>query len=273
MRKQFFIAKTKLVNFLLDNGIMEGGCGYTKFIILGMGRTGSNFLATSLQSQKNVIAFGEIFNNSHQDRVSWMYPGYRSTRAALELRDRDPQAFINTLVFRRMRRNIAAVGFKLFYYHARETQWACIWPYLRDMQGLKIIHLKRRNLLKTYLSMSRALNDRQWMARSEARVARKEALELDYNEVLKGFRNIRQWEDENTRYFSGKPMLDVYYEDLTGDYPREMSRVQEFLGLPLVPARPLTRKQSVQGLAESISNYEELKNRFGDSEWRVFFEE
>ena len=59
-----------------------------------MGRTGSNFLVSSLQSQKNVIAFGEIFNNAHYDRINWKYPGYRKSDIALEKRENSPQEFI-----------------------------------------------------------------------------------------------------------------------------------------------------------------------------------
>ena len=273
LNKKVAGARARFTRWLLDKELLAGHRDYTRYIILGMGRTGSNLLATSLQSQSNVIAFGELFNNAHHERISWMYPGYKTSGAALELRARDPRAFIDTMVYGRMPKRVSAVGFKLFYYHAREPNWACIWPHLGDMEGLKVIHLKRQNLLRTYLSMSYALQDRQWIARSDRGVTRKEAIELVYEDVLKGFRKIRAWENEGDRFFSGQPVLEVFYEGLVGRYDEEMSRIQDFLGVPRSSAHANTRKQSIQRLSESIANYEELKARFQGSEWAAFFEE
>ena len=266
-------AKARLIEFSLENNIINGHDNYTKFIILGMGRTGSNFLVSSLQSQKNIITFGEIFNNAHHEHIYWKQPGYRKSNIALEMRENLPQEFISSMVFRKMPKWISAVGFKLFYYHGKEEQWECIWPFLKDMQNLKIIHLKRKNLLETFLSMNYAMKDRQWLIKSKKDANTKQAIELGYDETLKGFKQIREWEKENDNYFSKQSLLEVFYEDLAGNYEHEMSRIQQFLEIPHARTHASTKKQSNKKLSESISNYAELKEHFIGSEWASFFEE
>lgn len=135
--------KAHAVDIALKAGLIEGHRHYQKFIILGMGRTGSNMLATSLRSHSQVVVFGEIFNNNHE-LILWEYPGYaryRTLESALSLRESDIKSFLNKLVFRRFPKNISAVGFKLFYYHAQEENWKCIWPYQYHSAHFLLWHL------------------------------------------------------------------------------------------------------------------------------------
>ena len=273
LKNKIINAKARLIEFSLEKNIINGHDDYTKFIILGMGRTGSNFLVSSLQSQNNVITFGEIFNNAHHEHIYWKQPGYRKSDIALDMRENSPQEFISSMVFRKMPKWISAVGFKLFYYHGKEEQWKCIWPFLKNMQDLKIIHLKRKNLLETYLSMSYAMQDLQWLIKSKKDANTKQAIELDYDETLKGFKQIREWENEYDSYFSNQSMQEVFYEDLVNNHDSEMTRIQEFLKIPTSKTHASTKKQSDKKLSESISNFDELKKQFIGSEWAVFFEE
>jgi hypothetical protein len=87
---------------------------YQKFIIMGMPRSGSNFLASSLRSRKNIITYGELFNEQSRKRrdILWDMPGYKTTENALMLRDADPVAFLESMVFKRMPTYVEALGFK-----------------------------------------------------------------------------------------------------------------------------------------------------------------
>ena len=96
--------KLRSVQIALETGLLQGHRDYTKFVILGRGRSGSNFLASLLKSHTQVICFGEIFNNSRQDIIRWR--GQRHTTSSdLLLRESDPIRFIRLESFRTYRKN------------------------------------------------------------------------------------------------------------------------------------------------------------------------
>ena len=149
----------------LQIGLNQGSKDYRKFIILGKGRTGSNMLASALRSHTQIVAYGELFNNADHHRILWEHPDYipyRPLDRARKLRERDPREFVEKLVFRRYPLQVSAVGFKLFYYHAQEKSWESVWPYLKAMPDLKIIHIKRENILKNVLSLKIAFTTNEW---------------------------------------------------------------------------------------------------------------
>lgn len=249
-------------------GLIPGHTDYTRFIIGGMGRTGSNFLTTSLRSHSQVIAYGEIFNNAHPERIGWAYPGHQSTARTVALRERAPLEFIDTAVFRKAPRRIAAVGFKLFYYHAREEHWACVWPHLEAM-GVKVVHLKRRDLLALQLSMTKALESKEWSTTKEKK-DKEGSISLAYEDCLKGFETVQGWQEAFDAFFPEH--LEIYYEDILDDYHGEMRRVQEYLGVEYQPTHSPLKKQSVLPLHQAIANYGELRERFSDGPWAYLFD-
>ncbi len=171
-----------LNNFALDPGVVKGHPDYKKFIILGTARTGSNFLRSLLNSHKHVIAFGEIF--SDYNAIDWQLPVYkfRSNRV-LTLIQNDPTAFLESKVFRNYPRYVSAVGFKIFYNHAQNENWKPVWLHLKDM-GVRVIHIKRKNLLKTYLSEQKAFKTGEWINTSGSNNKRASLLHLTMRSVL-----------------------------------------------------------------------------------------
>ncbi len=249
-------------------GLIPGHTRYTRFIIGGMGRTGSNFLSSSLRSHSRVIAYGELFNNAHHERIGWAYPGPRSTPGLVELRERAPLEFIDEVVFRKAPRRIGAVGFKLFYYHAREEHWACVWPHLKEMD-VKVVHLKRRDLLALLLSMTKALESREWSTTKEKQ-GKEGSISLAYEDCLKGFETVQRWQKEFDAFFPEH--LEIHYEDILDDYHGQMRRVQEYLGVEYQPTHSPLKKQSVLPLHQAIANYGELRERFSDGPWAYLFD-
>jgi LPS sulfotransferase NodH len=245
-----------------------GSKEYTRFIILSRSRTGSNFLRGLLNAHSQVITYSEMFKNNKA--IEWGFPGYNDAKATLALFQNDPVEFLKKKVFTKYPHKTAAVGFKLFYYHAKDSQWSGLWSFLKEDTGIKIIHLKRRNILETHLSRQRALLTDNW-ANISGKRQQQPAIPLDYAECLKDFNQTRDWEREYDLYFSKHPMLEVFYEDLSQRYQTEIQRVQEFLGLCFEPVAPITFKQGILPLSKSITNYTELKEKFSGSAWEEFF--
>jgi LPS sulfotransferase NodH len=96
-----------------------GSKEYTRFIILSRSRTGSNFLRGLLNAHSKVIAYSEMFKNNQV--IEWGFPGYNDTKATLALFQKDSVEFLEKKVFTKYPRKTAAVGFKLFYYHANDS--------------------------------------------------------------------------------------------------------------------------------------------------------
>ena len=259
-----------LRNVALETGLMAGHTEYVKFIILGRSRVGSNFLRGLLNAHSQVTVFGELFQN--KEDIGWALPGYRRSRRTLQLFHEAPVDFLERRIFSKHPENIHAVGFKIFYYHAQDEKWEPVWDYLRAMPELKVIHMKRRNILKTHLSRQRAVKTDRWVNTNGGREPQR-SINLDYEQCLDDFIRTRAWEEAYDAYFAGSDKLEVMYEDLAADYPLEIGRIQEFLGLQTETVQPETYKQSRQTLSEAIANYCELKGRFQQTPWSPFFED
>ena len=107
-----------------------------------------------LQYNTQIRAFNEIFHNdTHNDtgKIYWDYPSYCS-RGIRQLKLNEPITFLDDVMFGEYPKPVSAVGFKLFYEQAQVGCWKDIWDYLRKISGLKIIHLTRKNILKTFVS-------------------------------------------------------------------------------------------------------------------------
>lgn len=259
-----------LRNVALETGLMAGQTEYVKFIILGRSRVGSNFLRGLLNSHSEVTVFGELFQN--KEEIGWVLPGYYPSRRMLRLFHEAPVDFLEKKVFKAFPEHTAAVGFKIFYYHAQDEKWKPVWDYLQSMPDLKVIHMKRRNILKTHLSRQRAIKTDRWVNTYGSREPQR-SISLDYEACLDDFIRTRAWEEAYDAYFAGNDILEVMYEDLAADYQWEVTRIQAFLGVEYEHVQPVNYKKSRQSLSEAIANYCELKERFQQTPWSPFFED
>lgn len=249
-----------------DAGLLPAATAYTRFIAIGSPRTGSTLLMRSLNNHSRIIGFGEVVKNV--DRYPGHYHEFEHSQALFE---REPARFLQAKLFRKYPPPIGAVGFKIFYHHApRDTAWGReVWEYLLGQSALRVLHLKRRNLLKTYLSRRQAGLTGEYIKYS----GEAPAVSLDYDEALAFFERTRTAETEYEAMFAGHALLEVIYEDLTRDYAAMMRRIQSFLDVEYEDVDPGTKKRPSRPLSSQIVNYAELKERFQASPWEPFFSE
>ncbi|MEW6650485.1 MAG: Stf0 family sulfotransferase [Chloroflexota bacterium] len=260
----------RLKKIALDLGLLKSRNDYTRFIILGRSRTGSNYLRGLLNSHPAVLTLGEIFRN--EDTIDFDHPDFVLTPQVLSLYQSDPEKFLDTVVFRKVPAKTQALGFKLFYYHAREGNFSRLWQTLERRTHIHILHIKRRNILRTHVSRENAQQTGKWVNTSgEKEEAR--SFHLDYQVCLEDFIRTRQWEQEAEQFFKYHPVYEINYEDLVENTAGHIHEIQQFLGLPPHPVQARTYKQIQKPLSEIIANYAELKHEFAGSEWAVFFEE
>jgi LPS sulfotransferase NodH len=248
---------------------MPGYQDYVRFVIVGTERSGSNFLRGLLNAHPDVVALGEIFRE--HGAIGWDIRGYPRSGKTLAMIEAHPVAFLKQTLFRRYPSHLEAVGFKLFYHHARDEAWRSVWNYLQTDREIRIIHLKRRNMLKAYLSRCMADRTGKWV-HTHGGEGPAVSISLDYEDCLEAFERTRHHEEACDTFFSGHDALALTYEDMADDYTAQFKRVQAFLGLDPRAVKPATFKQSRSPLSQSISNYTELKRRFSGTPWAGFFD-
>lgn len=257
---------------VLDVRSLVGTSRYTRFVIVGMARTGSTMLINLLNSHTRALAFGELFRTP--GTIGWdvrPYLDYTSERL-LTLYQSDPCGFLAKAIFRKWPRGQQAVGFKIFYYHAREKPYSAVWDYLERHDDIRVLHIKRRNILAQYLSVHLAHKTNVWSATRP--VAREtEPVRLEIEDCRKHFAWVRSQEEEADAFFAGHDVLQVAYEDLIADQTAEMLKVQEFLGLREQELSAHTVRQRTVSLPRAIANYGALKQAFSETHWAEFFAE
>jgi LPS sulfotransferase NodH len=260
----------RIDDWLLAKKVVVGQQGYQKFVILTRARTGSNFLVSLLQSHPQIRAFEELFPKL-ETKIHWGYPNYPRSAQILNIREEEPLRFLEDIVFREFPKAVSAVGFKLFYYQAQGSNKQQVWDYLRQNRDIKIIHLKRKNLLQVCLSYYLAKTTNQWILKQGSQLSDSGSINLNYNDCLQLFEETRRWEHDSDLMFAEHPKIEVTYEDLVADTAGQSKSIQAFLGVKPQSLSALTLRQNTRALSERIANYPELKQQFEGTPWYIFF--
>jgi GT2 family glycosyltransferase/LPS sulfotransferase NodH len=202
--------------------------GLTRFVIVGTAQTGSTMLISLINGHSQALTFGEIFRSPAE--IGWDDAEYARTadKNALALYRHDPLRFLQRTIYREWKSGQQAMGFKLFYYHAREAPFSVVWDYLQTETDIRVLHIKRRNILAQYLSLQRAHLTNQWSGRDSGGAA--ETLFLSANDCRRHFLWVRAKEAETDAFFARHPLLEIEYEALVADTAGQMGKVQDFLG-------------------------------------------
>ncbi len=278
---------------------------HTRFFILCRARTGSTMLASSLNGSPDIICFRELFNPI-MDGIGYHVEGYDNQSAEdQELRNRDFKEFLRRRIFCAHPEEIRAVGFKMPSEHFLAVPALLDW--LADDPEIRVIHLKRRNLLRMLVSLRIALRtggwseDRKRTLGSKFKLANVPGAARHPLRALKRLRKFMrppepEWKAQRTplsltaaecreffeqtereaKYYSdpfgSHPGLTLYYEDLLSNRRETLNRVQAFLGVERRRLAPTTRRQNPEPMRELIENYDELYEAFRDTPREAFFE-
>jgi LPS sulfotransferase NodH len=250
------------------------------FVILAAPRTGSTMVESMLNSHPDAVVGGELLNDvlTEQDgEILWPEKSAQSQRVLhgrelKQLRRKDPVAFLSAIGDMARSEGYRVFGFKMLYAHGTYSSTAT--EYLANLPDLRIIHLKRRNRLRRFVSLKRAMTSGVWtLSQGEERAPEKAPMDLDFDECVEDFETIAKGERGYDEFFSRRTTLEVFYEDLTADLDAWSSRIQEFLTLPLRKLQVPTRRMGGGSLRDAIANYDDLANRFADTEWAEQFTE
>lgn len=230
---------------------------YTRFIVLSRQRSGSNLLVNALQSRPEFKVYGELFRGGADESV----------KAAVLKSASD---YLDKNVYKNYPPEIKAVGFKIFYQHPIWDQSGSVWRYLQEMEDLRIIHLRRSNLLKAFVSWKIAQKTDVWKQANDSSIELDKRVEIDPAECVAFFEKTQEQEKIADERFSGKPLLQTTYETLTSQFDEQMGLIQQFLNVDPQPLSMKTVKQNPESLSDLIMNYDELSHAFSGTRWEAY---
>lgn len=224
---------------------------YRKFIILSSPRSGTHMLRTVLRNHPNVVAHSELFN-----------PDFLKNKAF------GPETPSNIIlkehIYRPYAPNTEMVGFIIHRSGTPWGDWPDLWSTLEKDKSIFVISLRRRNLLRRYLS---------YQVMRTFRGAKPKALKFDANQLRADFLyQEKELQDFDAR-FSGHPLLKVYYEDLCNDFHHTVQLVLSFLEVDKMELWPDVEGKPKRKLANAIENFSDLKIAFKNTSWESFFDE
>lgn len=242
-----FKIKPKIGYFLRQS---IGNKNYGKFIVLGRSRVGSNWFMSLLNSHKNVKAHGEIFFNIGNKSCNEIWSKTLSKDFPW----------------------VKSKGFKIFYYHPLDSSDKNVWKYLNEDKNIKIIHLKRRNLLDIHLSWLIADKNDIWASiwTDEGKESIDKRVVVDVKEMFKDFKRTENWIKSAETQFSNHRMINVFYDELKDNQQITMNKVFEFLEVSTHEVESKLRKQNPEKYIDLIKNFEEVKMSLKDTSYEWF---
>lgn len=241
---------------------------YTKFIVLTTQRSGSTYLIHLLGTHPNVISFSEVMNEAAIGWGRWKSTFRKKNNPLLlPLRNIAPSLFLNRVVFRSYPPSIHAVGFKLMY--SQINRFPSVLRFLKEHE-VKIIHLKRSNLLEMYVSLKRGEVSDVWHTTDQA-LTPDVRLYLQPADCREFFTKIGTLQKRFDRFFVGGSMMSMSYEHLRGNKNNEMEKIERFLSIRHHLLTSTFQKMNQLPLHECIINYSELKRALRNTPWKRFF--
>lgn len=228
----------------------------TKFIILSHSRCGSTLLQCTLECHPDAEAFGEVFQENQYDRAR-----FENLRGQFYRDGSDAAAFLREVVFGGSPPNVRAVGFKMMYNQARESNGSLrAWDLLRSDTEICVIHLYRWNLLECYCSHEVASRSQQWYLSDVEERIDVSPFRIEPRHLIGFCESVLSWRAWARRAFSNHPLLEIQYErDLCADFSGAMTRIQKFIGLSALSLIPPIHKQAVIAPDQQLSNFMQLR--------------
>ena len=153
------------------------------------------------------------------------------------------------------------VGYKVFGPHVTQQQLTT----LIELEGTRVMILRRRNHLRRHVSEQIALRTRQWRADTlkgpvEQIPLDRRAISVDTTELQRRMQVSRENFEEFERLSAGRPRIELWYEDLIDDLDGELRRVAAFLGAgePAHEHPPSLHRQNPEPLRALIINFDEV---------------
>lgn len=261
-------------------------------------------LAQALNTNPAIRCFREVFHFMH-DYVDYGIEGFDpNVPADVEFRNSDPVRFLNERLYAGAPSGVQAVGFKYLYGHF----WGfdALTDHLSDAHEIRVIHLKRRNMLRSLVSLRIAESSGRWledwgveprpstwatklnsavfhpartvtrlrkrMREREQRWEEKSGLRLGVPECIAFFDRTAKEVARADAIADGHPTLTVWYEEFLDDRDATFDRVQRFLSVEPQHLTVTVQRQNPEPLSKLIANYAEVARGLAATPYATFLD-
>lgn len=204
-----------------------------KFMISCTARSGSSMLSTLLNSHPRLLCHGEILAAPQES--AGPYHELRKQGAAIDdwlrkYRQEHPAAFLYDVCFNPAGHQCVGFKFKM------EESLAEAYKLFRDLlvadTDVKIIHLRRKNMLDKYISLQMTKQSGVFSVRSSKQRPQLRPFVVDIPDLIAYVREDRQRYEAAAELFRHHRCLHVTYEELCESRSEALAKVQDFLELP-----------------------------------------
>lgn len=238
---------------------------HTTFVILCLGRVGSELLVSLLDSHPDVCCYGEVFTPPYEPH-EWSDPRLPDgVRAFVDSEQDDPRLYIAELA---SACDAAAFGFKLPLSSIKAHPDAVT---LLDDADLRVIRLTRENLLAQHVSGILAFKTGLWKQGGGKESYGGAVHRVDPARCKRALVSLEAREKEMDRLAEGHPTIRLTYEELVVG-----SGIDEAQRLVGVEPRALSsphRKVRTRPLRETIENWDELSAELRGTRFERFLVE
>jgi SAM-dependent methyltransferase/LPS sulfotransferase NodH len=247
------------------------------YMITCPARSGSGMLVNLLRSHPDICSHGEVFSPNKITGITGTYlwksrdqPGFLEQLS--EERDRDPLKFLYKIVLDLQGKK--AVCFKLKHNELVQPEFGLLRNEIINDRDFRIIHLRRENLLRRYLShyIASRVTGIRWVVQGQT-VPELQPLTLDPSECQKNFETILRREKEFAELFAQHPSFSISYEEMVTPGGEKIQSLLDFIGVSRRELTTATLKLARNDLRQAIANFEELRDYFASSPYFKFFED
>lgn len=239
-----------------------------KFVVLATQRSGSSYLCSLLDKHPAIRCVEEIFMPRNRNAITYRTWRSASLRRRLEhwlRRQRSIDAYLEELC--RKQPPLDAFGFKLMYGQAERYPEVVEWC---SKNGVKVVHLIRRNALKMVVSRQVALKRGVYLS---TRPVEAVTVNLDTRQLVQELQQSDSLVQHNRQLFSSLPYLETGYEDLMADRDEELRRILTFLDCEVnLQLSSELVKTSPDSLESLIANYGEVRETLSGSRFEKYLE-
>jgi len=228
----------------------------THYVLFLVGRVGSTYLSSILNSHPSILAMGE------------------------EIRDLEEQGAQIQLDWVRGFLTPPVIGTKKVRGFNVKLIHICDPENFRSLViegGCKILHMQRRNRVKAVVSRinGRRLYEKTGMWGLFNKKNQLPPLTIDlaqFDEYLKHRERMDMQLEEYVKSLQ-LPTMDLYYEDLLSDQATCLNECFKFLDVPVRDVEGTTLKITSDDLSKAITNFDELRSAYQGTPYYAMYEE
>jgi len=231
-----------------------------------------------LRSHPDICSHDEVF--SSPGTLGGMTGTYLTKRGAepdfvdrlSAEKDRDPIKFLYKIVLDLQGKK--AVCFKLKHDELVLPEYKVLRDEIVNDRDFRIIHLRRENLLRRYLShyIANRVTGVTWVVRGQT-MPEVQPVVLNPRHCQKDFETVLGREKEFAELFAEHPGFSISYEEMIAGDAKKIGALLDFMGVSLRELTTTTRKLGRDDLRQVIANFEELRTYFAGSPYSKFFEQ